>query len=844
MAASPIHVHVQDNTPVHVHVKKPKSAVINRHQPDKLIADLPSSSHRPQKPTAKSRSKAINGPWIPAPGRTSLRDKTNQGFKWDNGRSQLEVNLPSSREAQDANSALKVGDLSLHDEDDVRSHIMNYEKKIEDLMKEVGTLRNEVELKKIEHEIEDRDEQLEASRAALERQQKELDLVQKEYQETEKENNRLRKSVERIKDDLGRSLDISELGSSKDELLKKLIEVELDGASCEKQIVTLRNVVKRLCHDNRISPSNLAVLNKERDLLVQKLEEFEASNTALRSLLQTHHEVTAGVKRSEEDRNTMIRKVAESDSTALRFKSELAYLKNELDQVLSQLSEEKNHSRTLTELNKSIDATRAHLQRELRAKEMENNRLQVQLRNMERDTTIAQKEAEDITAAARFSQETITAEKEALKKATRAQRQRADQADQILRETETRLAEKQNQLSKAHEECETWKSRYHRAMDDRARSDNQVKSLTEKLDESEAMLRRNENKSRDRDAELTEKLHKLSSDNGSNQLECERLKAELRTTGEKLKLALEDAAGQRNQVQQYETLNSELRAGLAKSKNEAEEALLSAERAEREARRMREQGSDEIERVRKQMLQRMKDLQPLPELLKETEMKLQDAQDQIHTFERRSAEQTRIISELTSKDEMQSDDVDSLRQNIATLKDENRALMARLDIVNTNLNDRDNVLRESAIDRADKDENIQTLQLKLEEKNYLCSSLQQQLDSALEEIRKTAKMERDKATAREKASEARICDLETQITCLKTDVASVKRSKLDTERRLQSQIQDARDRLEQSESTNRSMRNYVNFLKSSYSTVFGADAVMTSSPAKSGPGMSSPRSPY
>jgi len=44
------------------------------------------------------------------------------------------------------------------------------------------------------------------------------------------------------------------------------------------------------------------------------------------------------------------------------------------------VSEEKNHARTLNELNKSVETTRAHLQRELRTKEMENNRLHVQLK--------------------------------------------------------------------------------------------------------------------------------------------------------------------------------------------------------------------------------------------------------------------------------------------------------------------------------------------------------------------------------------------------------------------------------------------------------------------------------
>lgn len=41
------------------------------------------------------------------------------------------------------------------------------------------------------------------------------------------------------------------------------------------------------------------------------------------------------------------------------------------------------------------------------------------------------------------------------------------------------------------------------------------------------------------------------------------------------------------------------------------------------------------------------------------------------------------------------------------------------------------------------------------------------------------------------------------------------------ERRYQSRLQDAKDRLEQSDSTNRSLQNYVQFLKASYASVFG-----------------------
>lgn len=68
---------------------------------------------------------------------------------------------------------------------------------------------------------------------------------------------------------------------------------------------------------------------------------------------------------------------------------------------------------------------------------------------------------------------------------------------------------------------------------------------------------------------------------------------------------------------------------------------------------------------------------------------------------------------------------------------------------------------------------------------------------------------------------------------LKTDAATLKRQKEDGDRRAQSKLQDVRDRLEQADATNRSMRNYVNFLKTSYNNVFGTDASLTSTPVRS-----------
>ena len=46
---------------------------------------------------------------------------------------------------------------------------------------------------------------------------------------------------------------------------------------------------------------------------------------------------------------------------------------------------------------------------------------------------------------------------------------------------------------------------------------------------------------------------------------------------------------------------------------------------------------------------RLQELEPIPELLKSTELKLQDASEQLLAYERKNTENTKLIAELSSK---------------------------------------------------------------------------------------------------------------------------------------------------------------------------------------------------
>ncbi|CAO2607256.1 Outer dense fiber protein 2 [Lemmus lemmus] len=138
---------------------------------------------------------------------------------------------------------------------------------------------------------------------------------------------------------------------------------------------------------------------------------------------------------------------------------------------------------------------------------------------------------------------------------------------------------------------------------------------------------------------------------------------------------------------------------------------------------------------------------------------------------------------------------------------------------------------------AKREEAIHQAELRLEEKMRECGSLARQLETAIEDARRQVEQTKEQALSKECAAQSKILDLETQLSTTKTELGQLQRTCDDVDHRYQSWLQDLKDRLEQSESTNRSRQNYVQFLKSSYANVFGdgpyTSSYLTNSPISS-----------
>eukprot|EP00112_Aurelia_sp_Birch-Aquarium-sp1_P003253 Seg1363.3 transcript_id=Seg1363.3/GoldUCD/mRNA.D3Y31 product="Outer dense fiber protein 2" protein_id=Seg1363.3/GoldUCD/D3Y31 len=119
-----------------------------------------------------------------------------------------------------------------------------------------------------------------------------------------------------------------------------------------------------------------------------------------------------------------------------------------------------------------------------------------------------------------------------------------------------------------------------------------------------------------------------------------------------------------------------------------------------------------------------------------------------------------------------------------------------------------------------REDSIHAMQERLDEQRNENSRLMQQLETALADARRQSEVQKEKALSKERTAQARILDLEAQLSKSAATAQQLKRTKDEAERKFNSRLQDMRDRLEQANSTTRSMQNYVSFLKSTYTSVF------------------------
>ncbi|XP_063139293.1 outer dense fiber protein 2 isoform X12 [Rattus norvegicus] len=794
----------------------------------------------PSVTVTKSHKRGMKGDTVNV--RRSVRVKTK------NPPHCLEITPPSSEKLV---SVMRLSDLSTEDDDSGHCKMNRYDKKIDSLMNAVGCLKSEVKMQKGERQM---------AKRFLEERKEELEEVAHELAETEHENTVLRHNIERIKEEKDFTmLQKKHLQQEKECLMSKLVEAEMDGAAAAKQVMALKDTIGKLKTEKQMTCTDINTLTRQKELLLQKLSTFEETNRTLRDLLREQHckelclkvpecarQHRPGRERQEdcqdserlmEQQGALLKRLAEADSEKARLLLLLQDKDKEVEELLQEIQCEKAQAKTASELSKSMESMRGHLQAQLRCKEAENSRLCMQIKNLERSGNQHKAEVEAIMEQLKELKQKGDRDKETLKKAIRAQKERAEKSEEYAEQLHVQLADKDLYVAEALSTLESWRSRYNQVVKDKGDLELEIIVLNDRVTDLVNQQQSLEEKMREDRDSLVERLHRQTAEYSAFKLENERLKASFAPMEDKLNQAHLEVQQLKASVKNYEGMIDNYKSQVMKTRLEADEVAAQLERCDKENKMLKDEMNKEIEAARRQFQSQLADLQQLPDILKITEAKLAECQDQLQGYERKNIDLTAIISDLRSRIEHQGDKLELAREKHQASQKENKQLSQKVDELERKLEATSTQNVEFLQVIAKREEAIHQAQLRLEEKTRECGSLARQLESAIEDARRQVEQTKEQALSKERAAQSKILDLETQLSRTKTELGQLRRTRDDVDRRYQSRLQDLKDRLEQSESTNRSMQNYVQFLKSSYANVFGdgpyTSSYLTSSPIRS-----------
>jgi outer dense fiber protein 2 len=824
---SPVHIHLGDTTPVHVHVQKPKKTHQQTSEFTKTDdARQMSGNMRRSTVTLRPTSRGGQGSKA-APGsrwKTSLKTRPpGMKYSWQGASHRLDI-APPVDDLED-----KQEQLSDLESDQPHNRVGSCHKRLNGQRSDVDSLKAELEQRRTKSELAKKDDLLETSLHVLREQEDELELARRKREEAELENQRLRRHMDSLCTDLGVvgvETDLRPFAGN-EALLKKLVEAEVDGQAIADKAGDFTDAIQRLRDDKRLTAADsAAILSKHMDLLANSIAQFAMTNSALRCTLRDRHDQELNAMRLAEHRDILMSKLAHAQDSNQILKTELLEKDRIIADLHLQLNAQKDENVTVSSLQSSLNLTRAHLQKQLRQKDADCNRLSVQIRTLESQLAQERIEVDHLRSLLQHAKEKTDEDKEQLKRATRVQKLRASKSKDELEQMQSQILDREAVIADQRVEIDTVRAQYNKLGREKSQADAELSALKTRLSELESVMERMEDDTKQQVNQLSSRLHEKSTEAGSLRLDNDRLKTVVSSLESKLSLAEADILQLRTNLHEYETLIDDYRRQLNQSRLELNDSVCQLEEQKHQLHRVRQDGERDLDTVRSELEMRLAELEPLPELLRATEQKLRDASGLLHEYERRHIENLKHVTDITAKLEAHSAHLLESRQKTQQLMDENRAVNVKQELLEKKLESVEQQNRELISINAKRDETLHQINMRLEEKISENASLQRQLESAIADIRRQKDTEREHISLAERTLQARIVDLESQLSQTRAEVSRQKREKNEIERSLNSRLEDLKSRLEASHSTNRTMQNYVHFLKSAYASAFN-DSTLT-----------------
>ncbi|CAJ1072526.1 outer dense fiber protein 2-like isoform X2 [Xyrichtys novacula] len=435
----------------------------------------------------------------------------------------------------------------------------------------------------------------------------------------------------------------------KSHFLRILTDAEAAANSAAIQLVSFKDAMENEFADSRQSATDKRKITRQRGLLLEKLEDFRRINKSVRQKLKQLQDAEAQRLNADHQIDILLKKISQAESENELLKRNLSETERKVKELMNQRKEEQETMKSAVHMTKSVEATRAHLQGQLRSKEAENNRLTVQLKTLERTLMKQKMEFDDLKGSITSMTGKAAQDKESLKKATRAQKLRAERFEAAIEKCYVQLQEKDAQLANACSERDSWRKEKEQMADENDKVLAHVELLKSHVADLTVRLQKEKEELRAASEVVMQRVEKLSAENGDLSVNNAALKASVAQLEQQLaeseSALIEEKILSEERKHETEKCQSE----AAELQAEVQDLKIKYANLLRETERMREGKDTEVEKVRQELQRRVEELQHFPELLSSTEMSLLECQESLRRSERKRSEKSESVRQLQVK---------------------------------------------------------------------------------------------------------------------------------------------------------------------------------------------------
>ncbi|XP_008688862.1 protein BCAP isoform X1 [Ursus maritimus] len=589
---------------------------------------------------------------------------------------------------------------------------------------------------------------------------------------------------------------------------------EAESASCSVELFLplFKDTVDEISFENaNLFASNLKKISKQKEILTKELDTFKHVKQALEHLLRKTEYQQVG-----DSLSSMLEKITDNESENTNLKKKVLEKETYIQELSCLFQNEKANALKANRFSQSVKVVHERLQLQIHKKEAENDKLKEYIKSLETKITewnlqLRKNKHEAVAMEESSKQKTI-----ALKKASKIYRQRLKHFTGDMENLTSQIRDQEAKLSETISASNAWKSHYEKIVIEKTELEVQIETMQKQVTNLLEDLKKVEDLGKNSCEEILRKLHSIEYENETLNLENTKLKTTLDALKDEV-VSVENELLELQEIEkQQKTLTEVYKTQVQKLQEAAEMVKSRCENLLRENNLITKNKNKKLEKMRGQMESHLQELERVRDSLTAAERRLHECQERLQHSKGKCADQAHTVRELQG----QVDANHNLLRKLS-LEEENYLIQLKCENLKQKLEQMDAENKELEKKLANQEECLKRSNLKFKEKSAEYMALARQLEAALEEGRQKVSEEIEKMSSRERALQIKILGLETELR-KKNEEQNQLVCKMNSQAQHQEVcLKEIQHSLEKSENQNESIKNYLQFLKTSYVTMFG-----------------------